>query len=112
MRWSYDLDAAGTFVLPGNQSISTDGTVSTLLQDQGTDTLTVPAGTFNVQKIQATSTMHVAANFHGIAIPLTASFNITLWLAPGVGWIRSVEMGQFAGATYSSTTELQSYTLP
>jgi DUF3108-like len=112
MRWPYDLDVAGTFVLPGNQSISTNGTVSTLMQDQGADTITVPAGTFAAQKIQANSTMHVMADFHGIAIPLTASFDATLWLAPGVGWIRSVETGRFAGATYNSTTELQSYTLP
>jgi hypothetical protein len=82
------------------------------MQAEGTETVTVPAGTFAAQKIQANSTLRVTANFHGIGLPLTASATATFWLAPGVGWIKSLETGQFAGSTYNSTTELKSYNLP
>lgn len=112
MQWPYDLNVSGTFILPGNQTITANGTVSTILQASDMETITVPAGTFTAQKVQTNSTFHISGSYHGISIPLTALGKATIWLAPGVGWIRSEETGQFVGTTYNSTTELQSYSIP
>lgn len=112
MHWSYDFNAAFIFVLPGNQSVTANGTISTVMQAVGKESITVPAGTFTAQRIQTNSTIHLSANYHGIGIPLTATINPIFWLAPGVGWVKSEETGLFAGSTYNSTTELQSFNLP
>jgi hypothetical protein len=69
MHWSYDFNAAVIFVLPGNQSVTANGTISTVMQAVGKESITVPAGTFTGQRIQTNSTIHLSANYHGIGIP-------------------------------------------
>lgn len=86
MHWPYELKVSGKFILPGNQSVTMGGVISTNLEAGDIETITVPAGTFSAQRIQAVSTSPVTASFFGIGIPLTATANATFWLAPGIGF--------------------------
>ena len=111
MKWPYGLDIAGT-LSQGSLSATIKGTVDTAFEAVGTDSVTVPAGTFNAVKVQSISTFKVTADYHGLGIPITSVVNTTFWFAPGVGWIKSAEAGELAGTPVNSTTELQSYHIP
>jgi hypothetical protein len=111
MKWPYRLDVAGS-ISQGNLIANGKGSISTAMEAVGTELVTVPAGTFEAMKIQSVSTLNVTADYHGFNIPLTATINATFWLAPGVGWIKSTETGEFAGASVNTITELQSYDIP
>ncbi len=110
-KWPYGLDIAGT-VQQGNSSANVNGTVSTTFEGAGTERVTVPAGTFDATKIQGTSTFKVTADYLILKIPITSTVTSTLWLAPNVGLVKSVESGDLMGTAFSSTTELQSFNIP
>ncbi|HTP00737.1 MAG TPA: hypothetical protein VMJ64_05130 [Anaerolineales bacterium] len=109
--WMYGLDVMGNIVRD-NLSAELRGTVSTNLQELGTENVTVPAGTFSAMKISAVTTFNMNANYSGITIPISSSVNSTFWFAPGVGWVKSVQTGDLPGMAINSVTELQSYKLP
>lgn len=110
-QWLYGLDLAGKLT-QGNLEAKVTGSVSTPMQAIGTETITVPAGTFNAIKIQATSTFKMTADFNGLSLPITSVLTSTFWFAPGVGWVQSVSSGELVGATMSATIKLQSYSIP
>lgn len=112
MRWQYGLKMQGTIAMPGDQNSEASGDYMVTMQEMGRETVTVPAGTFETVKIQSNSTVDILTNFEGIEVPVKFSGVTITWYAPGVGYIRSVENGDFSGTTYSSTTELQSYNIP
>jgi hypothetical protein len=82
------------------------------MQEMGKETVTVPAGTFEAVKFQATSLVQITADFQGLQVPVTMNGTSLIWYAPGVGYIKSVENSDFSGTPFTSTTELQSYSLP
>ncbi len=113
VKWPYNMDVSGHITQTSNNiSADANGTVSTALQAVGTESVTVPAGTFQTTKIQATSTINVTTSFRGLGIPLSFAVNSTIWFAPGVGWVKAEESSSIAGTNYSATTELQSYNIP
>lgn len=109
--WIYGLDVAGN-ISDGSLNADLKGTVPTTMQAMGTESVTVPAGTFDAMKVQAASNFNVTATFHGLSLPFSSVVNTTFWLAPGIGLIKSTEAGELAGTALSATTELQSYTIP
>ena len=111
MQWPYGFDVDGS-LSQGNLSATVKGNVSTASQANGTESVTVPAGTFDAMKVESVTTLSVTANYQGIPLPLTATLNTTFWFAPGVGWVKSVETGEFLATSLNSTTELESYTIP
>ncbi len=111
MNWPYAIDLAGTLA-QGGLSAQVTGGVTTEFQALGTESVTVPAGTFDAMKVQGTTTIKVAANYHGLSLPITSVVKTTFWFAPGVGWIKSAESGELAGTAVSAITELQSYSIP
>ncbi len=111
MKWPYGFDIDGS-LSQGNLSATVKGNVATAFQAIGTESVTVPAGTFDAMKVESVSTLSVTANYQGIPLPLTATLNTTFWFAPGVGWVKSIETGEFLATSLNSTTELQSYTIP
>jgi hypothetical protein len=52
------------------------------------------------------------AVFEGLEVPVKFNGTTITWYAPGVGYVRSVENGDFGGTAFSATTELQSYHIP
>ncbi len=110
-QWTYGLDLSGR-LSQGNLAADLTGNIATAMQATGTESVTVPAGTFDAMKVQGTSTFKIMAGYQGISIPVTSVVNLTFWFAPGVGWIKATESGELVGTAFSNTTELQSYTIP
>jgi hypothetical protein len=111
MKWPYSIGLAGTLA-EGGLSADINGDVSTEFVAVGMESVTVPAGTFDAMKVEGTSTVKVAASYHGLSLPITSVVKTTFWFAPGVGWVKSSESGELAGTAISSVTELQSYNIP
>ena len=111
MTWPYGLDLAGT-LSQGSLSANLTGNIATEFRAIGSETVNVPAGTFEAMKLQGRSTVAVTADYHGLKLPITSVIDTTLWFAPGVGWVKSTATGEFAGTTVDAGTELQSYTIP
>jgi hypothetical protein len=109
--WTYGLDVSGDFA-QGNVKAQVTGSTTTAMSVLGTESVTVPAGTFNATKIGAKTTFNVTARYLGLGLPLSVELDGTFWFAPGVGWIKSVQSGNLAGTALDSTTELQSYDIP
>ncbi len=111
-QWPYALQLTGS-VSQGSLKADLSGTISTAMQAVGTESVTVPAGTFdNAVKVQAATTIKAQAGFGAISMPVDAVLNSTFWFAPGVGWIKSTTTGDLLGTALSTTTELQSYNIP
>jgi hypothetical protein len=111
MKWPYSIGLEGTLA-QGDLSADVTGAVSTQFEALGMESVTVPAGTFDAMKVEGTSTVKVAASYHGLSLPITSIVKTTFWFAPGVGWVKSSETGELAGTAVSSVTELQSYNIP
>jgi len=82
------------------------------MQEMGTESITVPAGIFEATKIQSNSTIDIVTIFEGIEVPIKFNGTTISWYVPGIGFVKSVENGDFGGTAFSATTELQSYNIP
>jgi len=112
MQWQYSLKMTGVTAMPGDQNAQSSGTYNQTMQEMGRESVTVPAGTFEAVKFQATSLIQLTADFQGVQLPVTMYSSSLIWYAPGVGFIKSVENSDFGGTPYTSTTELQTYSIP
>ncbi len=112
MQWQYSLNLQGTIVMPGDPQAPANGVYSVIMQEVGRETVTVPAGTFEAVKIQSNSTVDITSSFAGTEVPIKFNGTTITWYAPGVGYVKSVENGDFGGQAFSATTELQSYSIP
>ena len=110
-QWSYNLDLAGDLA-QGGLSAKASGSASTAFTAVGTETITVPAGTFDAIKVQGTTTFKMTVDFQGFGVPVTSVVKSTLWFAPGIGWIQSTASGDLLETALSATTQLQSYSIP
>ena len=109
--WQHTLDVAGIVTVAGEEAEAT-GTAQMNFTAEGNESVTVPAGTFDALRIQVDTTLNVSASYEGITLPVTFTGAHTYWFAPGVGWVKSTGTGNFLAASFSETTELQSYNIP
>ncbi len=112
MQWNYSLKMQGSMAMPGDQQAQSNGAYSVTMQEMGTESITTPASTFEAAKIQANSSIEIVTIFEGIEIPVKFNGTTISWYAPGIGFVKSVENGDFGGTVFSATTELQSYSIP
>lgn len=112
MQWLYSLTLEGTTIMPDGSQANSSGTFSVTMQEMGNETITVPAGTFETIKFQATTTLDIMGEFQGIQVPMKITGSTITWFAPNVGQIKSVSNSDFGGAPFTLTTELQSYNIP
>jgi len=112
MEWQYSLILQGTVAMPGDQQSQSSGTYSVSMKELGRETVTVPAGTFEAIKVQSNSTVDIISAFAGNEVPIKFNGITITWYAPGIGYVKSVENGDFGGTAFSATTELQSYNIP
>jgi hypothetical protein len=110
-QWQHILDVAGN-VSVANEEAEATGTAQMNFTALGNESVTVPAGTFDAMKIQIDTTLNVEASYEGITLPVTFTGSHTYWFAPGVGWVKATGTGNFLAASFSETTELQSYNIP
>lgn len=111
-QWQYDLKIQGTIPMPTEQQLQSNGTYSMTMQEMGTETVTVPAGTFEAVKIQANSNVKILVPFGSEQVPMQYSGTSITWYAPGVGYVKSIENWDLGSTLYTSTTELQTYVIP
>lgn len=111
MKWNYKLTAEGSVAIPG-ESVQSPGTFDLNLQQVGTETVSLAAGTFEAVKIQTTFQALINVDFQGSFFPYKVNGSSILWYAPGIGFIKSVENIDFSGTSFTSNTELQSYSIP
>lgn len=112
LQWQYALTMQGTMAMPGDQQSPSNGSYSVTMQELGREIITVPAGTFEAVRFQANSNVDIMTEFQGIQVPVKYSGVALIWYAPNVGYIKSVENGDFGGTAFSVTTEMQSYNMP
>jgi hypothetical protein len=112
MQWQYSLKLQGTIVMPGDPQAPASGTYSMEMQQIGQETITVPAGTFETIKIQSNTMVEIISSFSGAELPIKFSGTTVTWYAPGVGYVKVTENGDYGGELFSVNTELQSYNIP
>jgi hypothetical protein len=109
--WLHTLDVAGS-VSVANEEGEAAGTVTMNFNAVGTESVTVPAGTFEAMKLDVDTTLNVDVSYEGITLPVAFSARHTYWFAPGVGWVKAIGTGNVLATSFSETTELQSYSIP
>lgn len=111
-QWSQAFDIRGVRTLSDGQTSTTEGTVTYAFQAIGTESVTVPAGTFEAMRIQVDTTMDLTVSSATTSTPATFTLGGSDWYAPGVGWVMSASSGTMFGQPYSQTIELTSYSIP
>ena len=114
MEWNYSLDLQGAErVKEGQPAGSMTGRTSIAFKAGNTDSVTVPAGTFDAIAIQVTAVNEFQVlSASGETKKVTAHTTYTVWYAPGIGWIKSNGSGNLNGQAYFETIVLESYTIP
>jgi hypothetical protein len=110
-QWQQSMDVEGT-VNAMNEEATATGNAQMKFSAIGTESVTVPAGTFDALKVNVDVTLNVNAKYQGMALPVTFFGDYTYWFAPGVGWVKASGTGNVFGASFSETTELQTYNIP
>lgn len=103
--WSQTFNIDGVLTTGDGEESTASGTISQSYSAIGTETVSVPAGSFEAMKIQVDTSFDLTVVVQGITAPVSSGFSETVWLVEGVGWVRSV-------GEYGTTVELQSYSIP
>jgi hypothetical protein len=110
-QWQQQLDFTGNVAMM-NEEAEAAGNAQMDFNAVGTESVTVPAGTFEALKVEANVTLNINASYQGITLPVTVSGNYIYWFVQGVGWVKATGTGNVFGTSFSETTELQSYSVP
>ena len=93
--WSEKVTVDGTVTTSTAKSVSTQIVTQLDCNTAGTETVSVPAGTFDAVKVTCNENVSVSALMQGTPMPAGApvTVNITNWYAKGVGLVQSVRVG-------------------
>ena len=108
--WQHMLEFEGDLDIAGTLAEAT-GAAESNFSALGTESVTVPAGTFDAMKVEVDSTITINATFQGISMPVAFSGTYTFWFAQGVGWVKASGTGEVIGTSFTETIELQSYNI-
>jgi hypothetical protein len=109
--WTYSLDFAGSAAMEGVTG-EVRGNASSVFNALATESVTVPAGTFDAMKVLVTTNMDMQATVQGFSQPIDFTATSTVWFAPGVGWVKMENAGDWQGNQYTETIHLESYSIP
>lgn len=110
--WSQNFALTFTQSIPDLGEISADGTATQEYEALGLESVSVAAGTFEAMKVAVTTTLSFTMVIEEVEIPAAFTSSGYSWYAPGVGWIKSMDVSEIMGVTSESSVELQSYSLP
>jgi hypothetical protein len=110
-QWQQNMDVTGN-VTAFNEEAAATGTVQMSFNAVGSESVTVPAGTFDALKVEVDVSLNVGATYEGITLPVSFTGDYTYWFAPNVGWVKASGTGNVLGNSFADTTELQSYNIP
>jgi hypothetical protein len=109
--WQHTLEFTGKINIAG-QSIDAKGDAQSSFQAVGSESVTVPAGTFDALKIHVDTTINISGNFNGVSFPVKVTTPYDYWFVKDVGWVKASGTGNVGGEAFSETIELQSYNIP
>jgi hypothetical protein len=110
-QWQQQVDVEGD-VSMGNDGGKAAGTAQMNFNALGTESVTVPAGSFEAMKVKVDTTLNVDVAYGALSMPVTFSGTYNYWFVQGLGWVKASGTGSLFGASFSETTELQSYQVP
>jgi hypothetical protein len=110
-EWQHMLEFEGDLDIAGTPAEATGGAESNF-SALSTESVTVPAGTFDAMKVQVDSTITINATFQGVSMPVAFSGTYTFWFAQGVGPVKASGTGEVVGTSFTETIELRSYNIP
>lgn len=110
-QWQHHLNVTGSIEFMGQQGTA-EGNAQNNFTAVGIESVTVPAGTFEAMKIQVETRIRFDVSYQGLSVPVTFTATYDYWFVEGVGWVRASGTGELAGASFTDTIELQSYSIP
>jgi DUF3108-like len=110
-QWQQTMDLTGTVSMM-NEEAEASGNAQMSFSAIGTESVSVPAGTFDALKVQVDVTLNINATYEGITLPVSFTGTYTYWFAPNVGWVKASGTGNVLGNSFTDTMELQSYSIP
>ncbi len=112
--WTQTFTIHGDMNIASGQTATADGTVTQDYTAVGTESVTVPAGTFEAMKLEVN--LHMALQIvmgEGVTVPVNVDTQTTNWWVAGIGWVKSLATASVDGGdAIDTTTELQSYNIP
>ena len=106
--WSQNFTLEGAVTLNG-QDIPAKDVVAFSCTAGATESVTVPAGTFNAVHMDCTSDITITITMNGVETPSDVNTSSTMWYAAGVGMVKSSNLINGANA---NTLELTAYNIP
>jgi hypothetical protein len=106
--WTQDLTSEGTQTINGVEAASRN-VVSYACTAGGTESVSVPAGTFDAVRVNCQVSMSITINMNGLEVPTQIESADSIWYAPGVGMVRTESVISGFG---NSTIELTAYNIP
>lgn len=110
-QWDYALDFTGKMDIAGNSG-DAKGNQKVHFTALGTESVTVPVGTFDAMKIQVDTTLDITVTYQGLTVPVQFSSSYAYWYVQDLGWVKAGGTGSISGTSFSETIELVSYNFP
>lgn len=106
--WTQNFTIEGTETIHG-QSVASKNQTAYSCKTGETESVTVPAGTFNAVRMECQTSVIITITINGADVPSTVNTTSTIWYAPGVGMVKSDNV---VNGTDDKTIELAAYTIP
>jgi hypothetical protein len=105
-KWQAEYHVVETLNGPDGKSMGGgDGTVKQDGEIVGSESVIVPAGSFETMKVQIKTDLDITIKMKGMSIPMKVPFETTAWFAKDTGMVKAVtKLGQGG----NTTTELTS----
>jgi hypothetical protein len=110
-QWQHNLDFTGSMNIAGQEGSAT-GNSQTSFTAVGTESVTVPAGTFDAMKVQIDTELNITVSFQGLNVPVTFSGSYDYWFVQRAGWVKASGSAEMGGQSFSEMIELQAYNIP
>lgn len=106
--WTQNFTLEGTQSIGGQQADAKLKTAYACTAG-GTESVTVPAGTFDALRVDCKIDATITVTMNGVEVPTSLSSTAAIWYAPGVGQVKVENAISNVG---NSTIELTAYTIP
>jgi hypothetical protein len=112
--WEQSFSITGSIEVAEGISATTSGSVTQAFTAITSESLTVPAGTFDALRVEGVLSYDLEVNMgEGLIVPMNFSSQIVNWYVPGIGWIKSDSTATIEDSDpISAFTELESYSIP
>lgn len=110
--WAQTFQVEGTQTLPDGTTGKTKGMASYQSNAIGFEDVTVGAGAFHAMRVDGVMSLDLSVEMNGISAPVNLSANVTNWYAPGVGLVKTTQIGTMMGIPLNIENGLTDYSIP